>query len=96
MSDDANSRLPRATFSATVIPADAEPYETGTASNDSDYVCLRDATVVTEDETIQRTVMAFDAESSRLLEMLDQGGPLHLELFHRGGILKVAAFAQAA
>lgn len=76
-----------------VFTAQVEGYEPemGTASNGSDYVCLRDATVTTEFETIQRTVMAFGQPAAHLARLLADSGEVAvtLELFQAGPILKV-------
>ena len=81
--------MDRPTFPALV--ADYE-HETGTTVAGTPFVTFRQATVTTEFETIQRTVMAFGSAAARVSSVLRDAGDVavELELYQAGPILKVA------
>lgn len=74
------------TFPATL---QVDEFEIGTTTAGDPYLCMRDATVVTEYETIQRTVMAFGDPSKRLASNLAEGRPIHVIVHESGRIMKV-------
>jgi hypothetical protein len=84
MSDRAE--WPRLVFKAEV---EAHGTRTGTTSDGSDYLCLPDATVVTEYETVEMTVMAFGPAASQVEAMIAGGGVVTLNLVQSGAVLKV-------
>lgn len=80
------SAWPRLVFKAEV---EAHGARTGTASDGSEYLCLPDATVVTEYETLEMTVMAFGPAASQVEAMIAGGRVVTLNLVQSGGVLKV-------
>ena len=76
----------RVSFPATL---QVDEFEIGTTVTGDPYLCMRDATVVTEYETVQRTVMAFGDPSKRLASDLAEGRPLLVIVHESGRVMKV-------
>lgn len=77
---------PTGAFIALVEP---HSVEFGTAESGADYICLRNATVRTEYEIVEMTVMAFGTAISEVQTQLKGSKAIALALRHSGHILKV-------
>ena len=86
--------IPLHTFEAVL---EVDEFEVGETKSGDPYVVMRDVTVTTEFEVVQRTVMAFDEASEEVASALARGIPMRVMAYEAGPVLKVAEMmAEAA
>lgn len=73
-------------FEATLA---VDEFEVGTTVRGDQYVTMRDVTVTTEYETVQKTVLAFGDPSERVASALREGRPLRVMVHESGRVMKV-------
>lgn len=73
-------------FEATLA---VDEFEVGTTVRGEPYVTMRDVTVTTEYEVVQKTVLAFGDPSERVTGALREGRPLRVMIHESGPVMKV-------
>lgn len=84
---------PLHTFEAELA---VDEFEVGETRTGSPYVVMHDVTVITSDEIVQRTVMAFDEASDDIAAALAAGIPIRVRAYESGRVLKVAGMLPEA
>lgn len=79
-----------------VATFDGDESEFGTTRKGEPYLLVRDVTVDTGQEIVQRTIMAFGPAITTARALLVPGRPVQLRLRDAGSIMKVVEMEQAA
>lgn len=78
----------RVTYPAT-LTFDGDEMEVSETRDGTPYAIFRNVTVETDDETVERTVMAFGAAMERVAPLRTPGVRVTLDVFDSGRVVKV-------